>query len=456
MKRRLSKTYIFFGAWNKLALGNFYKRREVVNYDANMPTDVPLLLCPNHQNALIDALNTAGTMKRDRQPTFMTRADVFGTIFDPILYKFKMLPIYRQRDKVNVIEKNEEIFRICIERLSRGESIIIFAEGNHDRNYRIRPLKKGFARIAFQAEEENDYKLNMKVVPIGLNYDDHLKFRSDLLVVFGDIIDVSDYYKQHKEAPNRALIAIRNVLKDRLQKCVLHIAPGDYYEMTNQLRQIMRPRMLANMNLEGKSLYESFRADKASIKRIEEKIAELGDSLESLNKTVKNYVEGIKKLKLREHVIVEGPFSLSKLLATAFLLILGSPVFLFGLISNYIPYKIADFLAIKNFKDDHFHSSIRMVIAMFLFPINYFILSGVTWAVSGSPLIALLTLFILPLSGKFAIYFSEEVKKWYSRFRFNRLLSQRNSFLHQILKWRNQILETVEPWMENVKEVHGP
>ena len=451
MQRRLSKTYIFFGIWNKLAISNFYKRKEVVHYEANMPSDVPILLCPNHQNALIDALNVAGTMKRDRQPTFMTRADVFGTIFDPILYKFKMLPIYRQRDNVNVIEKNEEIFRICIERLSRGESIIIFPEGNHDRNYRVRPLKKGFARIAFQAEEENDFKLNMKVVPVGLNYDNHLKFRSDLLVVFGDLIDVSDYYQQYKEAPNRALIAIRNKLNDRLQQCVLHIARGEYYDMTNHLRLIIRPQMLTKMNLDGKSLYNEFQADKASIKLIEAQIAQQADGLEALAKTVNDYVNGIKKLRLREHVIVEGPFSMAKLVGAAILLLLSSPVYLYGLITNYIPYKIADYLTLKNFKDDHFHSSIRMVIAMFLFPLFYLILTGVIWAWSGSWWSALLSLISLPISGKFAIFFSEEVKKWYSRFRFNRLKTQRSSFLHQVLRWRSEIFEKVNPWMEKIK-----
>ena len=452
MKRRLSKTYIFFGAWNKIAISNFYKRKEIVNYEANMPTDVPILLCPNHQNALIDALNTAGTMKWDRQPTFMTRADVFGTLFDPILYKFKMLPIYRQRDKVNVIEKNEEIFRICIERLSRGESIIIFPEGNHDRNYRIRPLKKGFARIAFQAEAENDYQLNMVVVPVGLNYDNHLKFRSDLLVVFGEKIAVSDYYEQYQEAPNRALIAIRNVLRDRLRQCVLHIAPGEFYDMTNELRQILRPQMLKKMNLTGESLYEGFQADKATIALLEEKIAEQGDELEKLKKTVADYVAGIKKMKLREHVIAEGPFSMAKLLGVALLLILGSPVYLYGIITNYIPYKIADILTLKNFKDDHFHSSIRMVISMFLFPLFYLLLTGAIWAASASWWVSLLVLVSLPVSGKFAIIFSEEVKKWYSRFKFNRLKSKKDSFLHQMLQLRREIFERVSPWIEKNRQ----
>ncbi len=48
--------------------------------------------------------------------------------------------------------------------------IIIHPEGLCVNEKRVRPLRKGIGRIAFGAEEENNWNLNLKIVPVALNY----------------------------------------------------------------------------------------------------------------------------------------------------------------------------------------------------------------------------------------------------------------------------------------------
>ena len=43
-----------------------------------------------------------------------------------------MLPIYREKDNVaDQMERNEEVFKVCRERLSKGAVIAMFPEGSH-------------------------------------------------------------------------------------------------------------------------------------------------------------------------------------------------------------------------------------------------------------------------------------------------------------------------------------
>ena len=59
--------------------------------------------------------------------------DIFkNKIANKILRRCYMLPIFRQRDGVNTIEKNEETFIACYKMLNNRENLMIFPEGNHN------------------------------------------------------------------------------------------------------------------------------------------------------------------------------------------------------------------------------------------------------------------------------------------------------------------------------------
>ncbi len=67
-------------------------------------------------------------------------------------------------------------------------------EGNHSRYRRLRTLKKGISRIVFLAEETNNFKLNIKIIPVGIDYSNYINFRSRLFINYGEPINVSDFY----------------------------------------------------------------------------------------------------------------------------------------------------------------------------------------------------------------------------------------------------------------------
>ena len=409
----LSKTYV------RLSLTQFYRKWQVHKFRENVPKDVPIIFAPNHQNALIDALNTVGSTNKERQPTFMTRADVFVAWAKPFMDKCKMLPIYRQRDGGDVIAKNEAIFAECVVRLTHNESLIIFPEGNHGPKLRLRPLKKGAARIAFQAAEKAGFDLPLHVVPVGFNYDSQKNFRSDLLINYGPPIPLADFVDAYHQNPNRAYLLFTKAIQAGIESQMIHITEEKHYETIDGLRRIFSKDLVREQKGDEQDLHQRFVEEKSLIDRLQAEIKAEAPGVEKLHAETAEYLQGLKDLRIRDHVIAGGNYGLGGLLLQALGLLLGLPLHLYGVLNNYHLYRLCDYFAMK-FKDEQFRSSIRHISGFALYPISYVLQTGIVWAFTNW-WIALLYFISLPLSGNFAMWFSVQVKKWWSRWKVSRL-----------------------------------
>ena len=233
-----SFAYAFFGRPIRVAIWSFFRRIEI-RYHAPLPLTGPLLFAPNHSNALADAIVTA--YRPPRQVTFLARADIFAK---PRLRAFfqsiKMLPIYRTRDGVEQMAKNDETFQLCADILRHGETVLIFPEGNHSTYRKLRPLKKGLARIAFQAEESADYQAGVRVVPVGLYYHAATKFDGELLIQYGPHIETAAYVEKYRENPAAATRALSDELARRMKQLIIHIDEPAVHTGTEQLWSIQR------------------------------------------------------------------------------------------------------------------------------------------------------------------------------------------------------------------------
>ncbi|HBZ37970.1 MAG TPA: acyl-phosphate glycerol 3-phosphate acyltransferase, partial [Balneola sp.] len=186
----------------------FYKRIRIIDKH-KIPKGKPILLVPNHQNSFMDALLV--TTHFYKTTSFLTRAQAFESKFmDWFLRSLNLLPVYRVRDGMSNIQKNNEIFETCINYLSNNEAVLVFAEANHDLKRRLRPFSKGFTRIAFDAEIKNNWNLDLYVQPVGVNYSDHQNSRNEVRVVFGDPIKVSDYKKEYEQDERSAANSLKN------------------------------------------------------------------------------------------------------------------------------------------------------------------------------------------------------------------------------------------------------
>src|SRR4030043_2224407 len=200
------------GIWHN----NVFYRKVIVLGRENINHDDHLIFAPNHQNALMDALAVLLTIKG--QMVFLARADIFRKKFiASLLYFIKFLPVYRIRDGFRSVKGNDEIFDKTIDVLRNKNGLVILPEGDHAGFRRLRQLKKGIGRVAFHAEEASGFKLNIKIIPVGLEFSNNPRYRQVLTVVYGKPIETAEFHDLYKTSPEIALNELRSKLYSEMK-----------------------------------------------------------------------------------------------------------------------------------------------------------------------------------------------------------------------------------------------
>lgn len=204
----------------KVALHGYY-HKIIVEGKENLPKNRPVILVANHQNALIDPLLLATHTRLN--PWFLTRAAVFTNPFvSRLLHFIRMLPVYRVRDGFSTIQHNHQTFDQTFEVLRKNGTVVVFAEGSHSLVRNLRPLSKGFTRMAFGLKEKYP-ELVPVILPVGLQFSAHMRSGSRVRVTFGKIIPVDMPASQSGKLTK----SVENALKS-----LIVTIPDEGYETT--------------------------------------------------------------------------------------------------------------------------------------------------------------------------------------------------------------------------------
>lgn len=219
--------YYFFKLFVKIGLF-FYSKKITVVGSEHIPKKEAVIFTANHPNGLIDPLLIATHIKR--RTNFLVRAAVFN---NHIMAKFfnllGMMPIYRIRDGVQQLSKNEEIFNKCQLLLKNNKTLLIFPEGTHKKDRAIRPLSKGFTRIIFKTLDNfPDTKIN--IVPVGITYQNVSNYPSKTAIHFGSTILANDYYDVQNI--NQSVKDIKELVSNQLKNLSVHIEQNEDYKAT--------------------------------------------------------------------------------------------------------------------------------------------------------------------------------------------------------------------------------
>lgn len=224
----------------KVALHGYFKK-IIVEGSENIPKNRPIILVANHQNALIDPLLLATHTRLN--PWFLTRAGVFS---NPLVAKFlhfiRMLPVYRLRDGFATLQQNQQTFDDTFEVLRKNGTVVIFAEGSHSLIRNLRPLSKGFTRMAFGLKEKYP-ELEPVILPVGIGFSAHLRSGSLVRISFGKVIPV--------DMPSSQSGKLTKAVENAMKSIMVNI-PDEEYEDT-------LAKLIENeVDLSSKSAVETF------------------------------------------------------------------------------------------------------------------------------------------------------------------------------------------------------
>ena len=402
------------GFWHN----NVFYRKVIVLGRENINPDDHVIFAPNHQNALMDALAVLFTLKG--QLVFLARADIFKKkTMAAILYFLKILPVYRIRDGFRSLVGNDEIFAKTIDVLKNKNGLVILPEGDHAGFRRLRQLKKGICRVAFQSDEATDFSLNIKIIPVGIEFSNYSRFRQVLTLAYGKPIEVSEYYSSYKTNPERALNELRSRLSDEMKGIMVHIESEEDYEAIDELRSMINGRFSDDIRFP-KLLRDRKLVSKLNL--LKSVNPQLYGRICSLSLLIKRKA---KELDTDYRLLEKRKHPLGWLIAGMIGIIITFPLFIYGNIFNLTFLEIPN-LQIRKIKDPQFHSSVRyalsLVLAFFFLPV-YLILSLFVFSSWG---VGLLIFFTLPLSGLFAWNYYLQFRRIKGGFRVRNFIKQKD------------------------------
>jgi len=438
VKFRRPLIYKFLFNYVSLLHRIYYRRFTVVGAE-KIPANTPVIFAPNHQNALMDAL--AVLFATRRTVVFLARADIFKKPFiAKILNVIRMLPIYRIRDGYNSLDRNQEVFDNTVGVLKSNLPLCILPEGNHEGAKRLRPLKKGIFRIAFQSEESTSFKLNLHIIPVGLDYSNYFEPGADLTVVFGTPIRVADYAESYLQNEQKTINTLMKLLAENMRSVMIHI-PEEHYALTYEISEMYAPNVWDTRNVKRKP-FNKLTIKQYIVQKVTEAFGQDPTKADALSSALADYNNKLKKNGLKDCFFQEKQPRFISIFLETLMTILLLPIHIYGMILNYVPYKIPILVASK-IKDKHFQSSIHFGIGVLLFPLYYLLVIGLFCIFAEGIMPKLLFGFSLPITGYFAFYNHAHIKKLRLKLRFfilkltrpeqyKNISNQRKSIINQI------------------------
>lgn len=189
-----------------------------------IPTDGPIVVVANHTAGVMDGALVYGWAPRPlrtlikysilRIPGLASLARLAGSI-----------AVYRKKDNVTADKNNNEAFSSVREALLRGEALLMFPEGESKSAWRLRtPLRTGTARLAFNAENAQDWKLGLRIVPVGIHYTDRDLYRSRVDIRVGKPFTIESYREVHKQDARAAVVQLMEQVSEAIGELILQSA----------------------------------------------------------------------------------------------------------------------------------------------------------------------------------------------------------------------------------------
>lgn len=443
----------------RAALDIFFEKIDVRHKEI-VPDHGPVVFIANHPNSIMDAFVLGVVTKR--KVNYIAHAGLFkNPIKRWFLRSSGVIPVYRQQDDPAKMEQNVKMFEECRFTLERGESIGVFPEGTSDTIRKVKKIKTGTARIVLEAEAANDYRLGLKLIPIGLHFYSMSHFRSRVMVNFGEPIDLEPFFEAYRTRGFEGVRELTAEIQKKLQELTVNVRNEELDDFVRDVELIYRDELKTIRERSKKAANKSYREEFIISKAIAECIQYYHDNdpdrLAEYQAKIRAYKRKLERLHLRDHMLRDS-VTVKKIwtqTAKAFArAALGFVPAVYGIINNYVPYRIAESFARRfSFERTKVLTALMMGGGMaFLF--FYALQTAVVTHYAGSGW-GFAYLLSLPIFGFYALGYVNRMRKQRKRISLSfflftnrpliaRMRRQRRSLILQLNEIRDEYLQRIQ------------
>lgn len=286
----------------------------------------PVLFAGNHPNSLIDPAllcTTAG-----RVVHFAAKDQLFKFPLSPVLSALGAVPIARRmdyaegerpRDNADALDR---LYRV----LARGRAVGIFPEGLSHNEAQLQRLRTGAARIALETAQKHPGS-GVQVVCCGLQYAHRRRFRSRVLVQYGQAIDIdAAWVERYQQDPREAAAALTEAIEQGLRALTVNAPDWETLRVLDGVRRLYQPPQISladrvELARRFADVYQTVK-DAPEVVQLYRQVEAYLDRLDDVGLSDRDLVRGLRPLEL----VYRAARNLFTLLVWLPLALVGAPV----------------------------------------------------------------------------------------------------------------------------------
>lgn len=447
-----------------LALG-FYFRRIERFHPERVPASGPILFVSNHPNSLTDSFIIGTSVSR--KVNFVATVQLFRIApLKWLLNRCGVIPINRVKDDPKAMRTVAATFEACFKVLEAGQAVGIFPEGITYDDSQLKEVKSGAARMALELEQRHEGKLHLQVLPVGLTYSAKEKYRSDVLVHFGEPLRAADFLTDYAEHRKECINRLTAELERRLQSLILHLPRLEHARVIAAVERLYLDKLRIGNSIIHEPILPGAEALLLS-RRITEVVEQVyerePERARSFAQKLAVYERWLARLHLPEQEIAR-PSGRGRLLLTnvgwSLLAVLGAPIAVYGWVHRLIPYLVVAW-AIGKFPEPNKRkaqvSTTVIAAGIVAFGICFSAYVALVHHFFGWPL-SLWYGLSLPAASLFAHYYVRNLQRLSMSVRHLLILFRAPSAARRLLTMRSQLIDEIEAVRAEVSEQrsHSP
>jgi glycerol-3-phosphate O-acyltransferase / dihydroxyacetone phosphate acyltransferase len=425
----------------RLVLRIFFQRVEVVGEEM-IPLDRPLVLVANHVNGLVDPLLILGPLPVWAR--LLGKSTLWKIpVLRPFLSMAGVIPVYRAQDKVDTAQ-NEETFARCHEVLISGGALCLFPEGKSHSEPMLQPLKTGLARIVLGAERKQP-GLGVRIVPVGLIFDEKESFRSRALVQVGEPIDPAAEVDLDRTDNPAAVRALTARVDQGLKEVTVNFPSWEAAWLIGRAAELFGR---AELDMpKARRLAERAAVHRAFVEGYHDLCHRYPARVEAVENAVRDYDRLLTAFGLKDEHVASAypPQPVVRFVVRALLrLLIHLPLAAVGTALNILPYYLVRAVAwIVRHSPDQV-ATYKVFGGLFLYPLTWIVESILFARWIGSGWLGALTFLAGPLTGYAALLFHEQRRLFWTESKAYLLLKTRKRLANELKERRDAVLHEVE------------